>query len=101
MKQDSEDDEEDDDHCNNLALFQRHEIQTSWTLIGNGAFSEVYSVQNIRLLDGGFVDPIQQEAREKLRDDILHGRTSSPAMITNDNNTQTLLLQHHISHNSM
>ena len=53
-------------------------------MIGNGAFSEVYSVQNIRLLDGGFVDPIQQEAREKLRDDIVHGRTSSTQMITNN-----------------
>jgi serine/threonine protein kinase len=58
---------------NNLALFQRHEIQASWSLLGNGAFSEVYSVHSIRLLDRGFVDPIQQTARQRLRDDVIKG----------------------------
>ena len=65
-----QDEEQDDDDKNSLALFQRHEIQTSWTLVGNGAFSEVYTVQNIRLLDGGFVDPVQQQARESLRNAV-------------------------------
>jgi serine/threonine protein kinase len=63
-----QDEEQDEQNC--LALFQRHEIQTAWTLVGNGAFSEVYTVQNIRLLDGGFVDPVQQQARESLRNAV-------------------------------
>ncbi|KAG7336982.1 serine/threonine protein kinase [Nitzschia inconspicua] len=74
--QESEDGEDSSDGNNqsNLALFQRHEIQTSWSLLGNGAFSEVYSVHNIRLLDNGFVDPVQQAARERLRDCVAEGR---------------------------
>ena len=50
-----------------LALFHRHEIQTSWNMLGNGAFSEVYTIQKFYLLDEGFVDVEQREAREKLR----------------------------------
>lgn len=53
-----------------LALLARHEIQTSWTMLGNGAFSEVYSVKSIRLLDDGFPDPTQQKARKGLSDSV-------------------------------
>lgn len=54
---------------NSLALFHRHEIKTSWNILGNGAFSEVYSVQKFYLLDEGFVDDEQNKARERLRKD--------------------------------
>lgn len=57
-----------------LALFQRNEIQTSWSLLGNGAFSEVYTVQKICLLDSGFVDPKQQEARREVQAAVEAGR---------------------------
>mmetsp|Transcript_4526 Transcript_4526/g.8051 ORF Transcript_4526/g.8051 Transcript_4526/m.8051 type:complete len:568 (-) Transcript_4526:330-2033(-) len=70
----NEEDDSNGEQENSLALFQRHEIQTSWSLLGNGAFSEVYTIQNIRLLDGGFVDPVQQEAREKLQKGVNEGR---------------------------
>jgi len=54
-------------NSNSLALFHRHEIQTSWNLLGNGAFSEVYTIQKFHILDEGFVDVEQKEAREKLQ----------------------------------
>jgi serine/threonine protein kinase len=56
-------------NSSSFALFHRHEIQTSWNMLGNGAFSEVYSIQKFYLLDEAFVDVKQREAREKLRND--------------------------------
>jgi hypothetical protein len=67
-----EDSEGDDKDCC-LALFRRNEIQTSWTLLGNGAFSEVYTIQKINLLDTGFVDPQQQEARRAVQAAVVAG----------------------------
>ena len=49
------------------ALFHRHEIQTSWNMLGNGAFSEVYTVKKFFLQDKGFVDAEQRAARESLQ----------------------------------
>mmetsp|Transcript_15233 Transcript_15233/g.32771 ORF Transcript_15233/g.32771 Transcript_15233/m.32771 type:complete len:628 (-) Transcript_15233:674-2557(-) len=49
------------------ALFHRHEIQTSWNMLGNGAFSEVYTVKKFFLQDKGFVDAEQRAARERLK----------------------------------
>jgi serine/threonine protein kinase len=74
FQEDEKSSKSNDNNNNNLALFQRHEIELSWSLVGNGAFSEVYTVQNIRLLDGGFVDPLQQEARNQLRDAVGQAR---------------------------
>jgi serine/threonine protein kinase len=68
------------DQQKDLALLQRHEIQTSWTMLGNGAFSEVYSVQSIRLLDDGFSDPTQRKARQGLRDSVSGSTSSSPIL---------------------
>jgi len=56
------------------ALFHRHEIQTSWNLLGNGAFSEVYTIQKFYMLDGEFVDAKQREARETLQGKCSAGR---------------------------
>lgn len=59
---------------NSPALFHRHEIQTSWNKLGNGAFSEVYTIQKLFLVDKGFVDPQQKQSREFLRDKCASGR---------------------------
>lgn len=66
--------EEDEDESNNPALFHRHEIQTSWNLIGKGAFSEVYVVQKMFLLDESFTDVMQREARKALQGKCSAGR---------------------------
>eukprot|EP00529_Nitzschia_sp_RCC80_P015525 CAMPEP_0113495602 /NCGR_PEP_ID=MMETSP0014_2-20120614/29694_1 /TAXON_ID=2857 /ORGANISM="Nitzschia sp." /LENGTH=699 /DNA_ID=CAMNT_0000389505 /DNA_START=357 /DNA_END=2456 /DNA_ORIENTATION=- /assembly_acc=CAM_ASM_000159 len=65
------------DKQKDLALLQRHEVQTSWGMLGNGAFSEVYNVTGIRLLDDGFSDPTQREARQGLRDAVTTSLKSS------------------------
>lgn len=67
------------DKQKDLALLQRHEVQTSWSMLGNGAFSEVYSVTGIRLLDDGFSDPIQRNARQGLRDAVVGSKSSLSA----------------------
>mmetsp|Transcript_17057 Transcript_17057/g.38956 ORF Transcript_17057/g.38956 Transcript_17057/m.38956 type:complete len:595 (-) Transcript_17057:140-1924(-) len=59
--------QEDGENNSNPALFHRHEIQTSWNMLGKGAFSEVYTLQKAFLLDGSFVDSKQREARETLQ----------------------------------
>ncbi|KAL3922193.1 MAG: hypothetical protein SGILL_002332 [Bacillariaceae sp.] len=90
-----QDEDQTDDEKNSLALFQRHEIHTSWTLVGNGAFSEVYTVQNIRLLDGGFVDPVQQQAREHLRNCVdMVPPLSPPEGQTADGRPQKFVVKH-------
>ena len=65
------------DKQKDLALLQRHEVQTSWSMLGNGAFSEVYNVTGIRLLDDGFSDPTQRAARQGLRDAVTPSSSSS------------------------
>mmetsp|Transcript_6251 Transcript_6251/g.15471 ORF Transcript_6251/g.15471 Transcript_6251/m.15471 type:complete len:602 (-) Transcript_6251:70-1875(-) len=68
----------DDDVCvdqsNDPALFHRHEIQTSWNMVGKGAFSEVYTIQKLFLLDQSFTDTKQREAREALQEKCATGR---------------------------
>jgi len=56
------------------ALFHRHEVQTSWNMIGKGAFSEVYMVQKLYLLDESFVDAKQKESRTALQEKCMEGR---------------------------
>jgi len=64
----------DEEESNNPALFHRHEIQTSWNMMGKGAFSEVYIVQKAFLLDESFVDVEQREARKALKEKCEAGR---------------------------
>jgi len=75
-EQDAEDEE---DQSNDPALFHRHEIQTSWNMVGKGAFSEVYTVQKIFLLDESFVDMKQREARKALQGRCEEGREQRSA----------------------
>lgn len=91
-----EEDENNDNNSNNLALFQRHEIQTSWSLVGNGAFSEVYSIHNIRLLDGGFVDPVQQEARKRLCDCVAAGKSLEGGNVKENSSSQQQYVVKHL-----
>lgn len=67
-------DDGDDAEAFNPALFHRHEVQNSWHMIGKGAFSEVYMVQKLYLLDESFVDEKQKESRKNLQENCLAGR---------------------------
>jgi len=69
-----QEEEEDEDDSNYPALFHRHEIQTSLNIVGKGAFSEVYTIQKVFLLDKNFVDTKQRGAREALQDECEAGR---------------------------
>lgn len=69
--------DENEEETNNPALFHRHEIQTSWNMVGKGAFSEVYTIQKLFLLDKSFVDAKQRKAREALQEKCAAGNDSS------------------------
>jgi len=71
--QEEEEAEEDVVKKTDPALFHRHEVQTSWNMIGKGAFSEVYMVQKLYLLDESFVDAQQVESRKALQEKCLSG----------------------------
>jgi hypothetical protein len=81
-----DEDEEQPEHQNStsnhhLALFRRNEIQTTWSMLGNGAFSEVYAIQKIDLLDTGFVDAQQQEARRVVQSSIQQQQHSQVPLL--------------------
>lgn len=69
-----EDDTDENGNSNNPALFHRNEIQASWNMVGKGAFSEVYTIQKLFMLDESFVDEKQREAREALQGKCAEGR---------------------------
>lgn len=57
-----------------IPLFDRKEIM-AWTLLGNGAFSEVYQIWGFNLKRGDEVnyeiDPVQEEARKRIKDTAM------------------------------
>jgi hypothetical protein len=74
FQQEETEEDANDENESNPALFHRHEIQTSWNMVGKGAFSEVYTIQKLFMLDESFVDTKQREAREALQGKCAEGR---------------------------
>ena len=72
--------ENEDEASFNPALFHRHEVQNSWNMIGKGAFSEVYMVQKLYLLDESFVDEKQKESRKTLQENCLTTKDNVDAL---------------------